>query len=80
MARKRTGWLVGQGGECRIAPVISRDHLYTDYWCTHHAQYICKCRVCGISFHSDRPHTLYCSTAHSQLAYRQRKAMSNGNQ
>lgn len=71
MARKRVGRYRGFTEHCSIVHVENGPHI--DAWCTYHAQYVCECIHCNRLFHSDRPHTKYCSTACQQKAYRVRK-------
>jgi hypothetical protein len=50
-----------------------------DLWCLRHLAYVVKCAECGSWFHSTRPHTLYCSGACRQKAYRRRRSMDRVN-
>ena len=71
MARKEVGRYRGHTAKCQAVDV--NQNGFKDAWCTYHAAYLLNCLDCGRIFHSDRPHTKYCSTACSQHAYRQRR-------
>jgi hypothetical protein len=73
MARKQVGYYSGMTGKCNGIR-LRKTETIIDTWCTYHAKYLLDCLECGRIFHSDRPHTHYCSTACSQRAYRNRKA------
>jgi len=45
----------------------------SDPWCTYHGKYLLDCLHCGRLFHTDRPHTRFCSNACKQAAYRIRR-------
>lgn len=68
---KTTNYYPGETAKCQTARIG-----LNDVWCVHHAAYLLDCLHCGRNFHTDRPHTKYCSDACKQRAYRQRKNKS----
>lgn len=71
MARKKWRNFYPVNESCQIIELVSGQ--YVDDWCIKHGKYVVSCMQCGEHFHTDRPHTKYCSAACSQKAYRERK-------
>lgn len=67
MARKHNIY-PGQTGRCQVARIGEHE----DTWCVYHAAYLLDCLECGRNFHTDRPHTSFCSNKCKQKSYRQR--------
>lgn len=74
MARKRSVF-VRRGGACHTTMIkyFDRDgQLWEAPYCTTHGKYLLSCLQCGHEFHTDRPHTKWCSDACRQKNYRLR--------
>lgn len=42
-------------------------------YCMTHHQYVRMCKICGVLFHTDRPHSITCSNKCRQKLYRWRR-------
>jgi len=76
MANKRT-YYVSRGGACSVARVpyrASDGKYYDENYCLTHHHWLLDCLECGREFHTDRPHTKWCSAKCRQKNYRKRKA------
>lgn len=72
MARKRNA-MVKRGAVCKVIrlPYRAADgEWYEENYCHTHGKWMLDCLMCGQEFHSDRPHTKWCSCSCSQKNYR----------
>lgn len=75
VARKRL-YYTRRGSRCKVTQKTftgSDGKHYVASYCQTHQHYLLDCLNCGEHFHTDRPHTKWCSAKCAQAAYRQRK-------